>query len=51
MPAYTAEYTDFGYRREHHIADNQQQVREYYETEMPWCLPVLILEEVEDESI
>lgn len=49
MPEFTVEYHDFGYQREFHIADNQHQVREYFEVEKPWCLPVLILE-VGDEQ-
>ncbi len=44
MPEFTVEYHDFGYRREFHVADSQKQVREYFESEMPWRLPILILE-------
>lgn len=49
MPTYTAEYRDFGYKQQHHIAESEQQVREYYEVEIPWVYPVLILE-VEPEK-
>lgn len=50
MPHYMAEFDHGGYEREHHEAANEQQVRDYYNLEMPWVLPVLITEIESDES-